>query len=236
MHRVYYKGPLELGNTVLLMDEEQHHLLHVLRIKQGDRVEVCNGIGTLASGEVVLQKKECLIVLDAVNEKQTERGDLFELWFSPVKQNERNEWLLEKVVEAGVDRIRIIHCERSIKTGFNKTRWEKIILSAFKQSKRLFLPELSGPYNLFDQSIRHTPGQVIGFGHCLADEEKTEVQDFFVRKQGTCFLIGPEGDFSPQEIKLLKEQKAIPVTLGASILRAETAGLYVTFARRMLLG
>jgi 16S rRNA (uracil1498-N3)-methyltransferase len=137
--------------------------------------------------------------------------------------NDRYEWFLEKATEIGIQEITPIICDRSERKVINNDRFEKIILSAMKQSNELYLPKLN-PAISFKEFVKQQNEGLQLIAHCEETDKKT-LKSVVQPNQNVTVLIGPEGDFSEKEIALALEQKYIPVSLGNTRLRTETAAV-----------
>lgn len=213
-----------------LSGEEAHHMLHVLRMKQGDPVFLLDGKGRKASAHLLdVLKKEAILQIDEVQQQQTENPATLSLAVCPTKNADRMEWLVEKAVEAGVGELYFIESARTERGKINVERLRKIAHAALKQSGRLWLPQLHGLISFKEHLQRLPEGMNQWIAYCL-EGEKTTIAE--ARKQGGKhhILIGPEGDFNPDEIKFALEKGFRPLSLGPTRLRTETAALLVSFA------
>jgi 16S rRNA (uracil1498-N3)-methyltransferase len=142
---------------------------------------------------------------------------------APTKNNDRMEWFLEKATEIGIDEITPIICQNSERRIVKIERFEKIIQSAMKQSLKYTLPKLNEPIK-FNEFINQNFEGKVCIAHCVKDEKKL-LKEIIKPSDKITILIGPEGDFSLQEIKKAMDKKFNPISLGESRLRTETAGL-----------
>lgn len=204
-------------------EEESKHIVRVLRKNIGDILKVTNGQGYIFESEIIsAEPKRCKAqVLEAV--KQHPNRYHLHLAVAPTKANDRYEWFLEKATEIGVDEITPIICQQSERKVIKTDRMEKVILSAMKQSLRSYLPKLNTPI-LFTEFIKQQHNGLLFIAHC-EDGEKSELKRRVAPDTDLTILIGPEGDFSKNEIELALERGFQPVSLGNSRLRTETAGL-----------
>ena len=157
------------------------------------------------------------------SEEQKRTAFQLHLAVAPTKMNERYEWFVEKVTEIGIHEITPIICDHSERKIIKRERFDKIILSAMKQSNQYFLPKFNEPISLKDFLEKEIGGQKF-MAHCEESDRKS-LKSELKPNQHVTLLIGPEGDFSPKEIKMALENKFIPVTLGATRLRTETAAI-----------
>ena len=203
--------------------EESKHITKVLRKKQGDILNITNGNGWLFTAELnIANIKNCAA---AIKEKklQPKRDYNLHLALAPTKMNDRFEWFLEKATEIGVDSITPIICDHSERKVIKHERFEKILQSAMKQSLQCYLPKLNKAVNFSDFIKEDFDGQLF-IAHCEKTERKSLKDELQSNKEIT-ILIGPEGDFSVKEIEQALHFNYIPVTLGTSRLRTETAAI-----------
>ncbi|WPR70815.1 16S rRNA (uracil(1498)-N(3))-methyltransferase [Flavobacterium sp. NG2] len=202
---------------------ESKHIIKVLRKKDGDILYVTNGLGYLFETKITLASdNKCTVEILSFSKKEPSKFHLH-LAVAPTKMNDRYEWFLEKATEIGIQEITPIICDRSERKVVNMERFEKIILSALKQSNELYLPKLN-PAISFKEFVaqEHTGLQLIA--HCEETDKKT-LKLVLEPNQDVTLLIGPEGDFSEKEINLALENKFQPVSLGNTRLRTETAAI-----------
>ena len=203
--------------------EESKHIIKVLRKKDTDILFVTNGMGLLFETEIILASdNKCTVKILAI-EKTKPSNFYLHLVVAPTKMNDRYEWFLEKATEIGVDEITPIICDRSERKVINKDRFEKIILTALKQSNALFLPKLNEAVSFKDFIKRKNKGLQL-IAHC-EETNKKSLKSVLRPNENATILIGPEGDFSEKEIALALENNFIPVSLGNTRLRTETAAV-----------
>ncbi|TDQ31134.1 16S rRNA (uracil(1498)-N(3))-methyltransferase [Zeaxanthinibacter enoshimensis] len=222
--QLFYNPDLTEENEQFQFDrEESKHIVKVLRKKEGDTLYITNGKGYLfkASIEVADHNKCRVKVLD--HQKKYPRRYRLHLAVAPTKNNNRYEWFLEKVTEIGVDEITPLICERSERTSIKTERMEKVILNAMKQSQRVYLPKLNEPTS-FEEFIKNEHEGLRFIAHC-EDDEKMDMKRRVAPDTNITLLIGPEGDFTSTEIKKAYQEQFIPVSLGDSRLRTETAAI-----------
>jgi 16S rRNA (uracil1498-N3)-methyltransferase len=212
------------GNILQLSLEESKHCIKVLRLKKGDHVFLLNGKGS--TFEAVIQfpdPKGC--ELEIINEVKStfNRPYHLSIAIAPTKNMDRFEWFAEKTTEIGIDRIIPLVCQHSERRDFKSERLEKILVAAMKQSGQTYLPEITGKTNFKDLVSRPFNGIKL-IAHC-ADGDKVTLKQSIIFGMDLLILIGPEGDFDPAEIHLALQNGFIPVSLGDSRLRTETAGL-----------
>ena len=222
MH-VFY-NPIFDNSGGILSDKEAHHAIRVLRLNVGEHMEITDGNGNY--GEAVITEirgRECSYEWVNVREDGPRNFHLH-IAVSPLKNNDRMEWMLEKLTELGVEEITPVVCARSERRKINRERLIKRLISAIKQSKRSRLPVLNDITDLDSFIGNQMSGQ--GFiAHC-EDDKKKSLHDSYQSGQNATVLIGPEGDFHLDEIERCKEKGFIPISLGNARLRSETAAVY----------
>ncbi len=221
MH-LFYSSNIS-DNTITLDNEESKHLAKVLRLEMGENVHVIDGKGTryLCSILVAHQKATQLTILEkeVVNETYG-----IEIAAAPTKNLNRWEWFLEKSTEIGIDAIHPIvsfHSERKV---LKKDRQERILVSAMKQSYKTKLPQLS-ELEKFKQFITKEFDGRKFICHCYDELQKKSLNESYKKGEKALLLIGPEGDFSKQEVELAIKEGFEPIGLGESRLRTETAAI-----------
>ncbi|MBU3821516.1 16S rRNA (uracil(1498)-N(3))-methyltransferase [Flavobacteriaceae bacterium XHP0103] len=203
--------------------EESNHIVKVLRKSVGDTLNITNGNGWLFSAEITLaNNKNCLAKITSASLQQKKPYTLH-MAVAPTKMNDRYEWFLEKATEIGIDTITPIICEHSERKVIKKDRYEKILLSAMKQSLNCYLPKLNDAITFNDFIQQDFKGDLF-IAHCEETDKKSLKQQLSP-KNNTTILIGPEGDFSVNEIEKAITNGFIPVTLGDTRLRTETAAI-----------
>ena len=203
--------------------EESNHILKVLRKKMGDLLDITNGKGWLFSAEIIqINSKNCVAKIISKT-LQPKRNYRVHLAVAPTKMNDRYEWFLEKATEIGVDTITPIICDHSERKIVKTDRFEKILQGAMKQSLNCYLPKLNEPI-AFKEFIEYDFEGDLFIAHCEETDRKSLKQQLKPNKDIT-ILIGPEGDFSVKEIEMAINNKFIPVTLGDTRLRTETAAI-----------
>lgn len=203
--------------------EESKHLIKVLRKKEGDLVHITNGNGYLFEGKIlVADPKKCKAeIVDT--DKKHRKMYWFHLVVAPTKMNDRFEWFLEKATEIGVNEITPIICEHSERKVVKIERMEKVIQSAMKQSLQTYLPKLN-PAISYEKFIAKEHKDLLFIAHC-ENEEKLDLKRRVAPDKDVTILIGPEGDFSKNEIKQAYEKGFLAVSLGDNRLRTETAAI-----------
>jgi 16S rRNA (uracil1498-N3)-methyltransferase len=203
--------------------EESKHIVKVLRKNIGDTLHITNGNGWLFTAEVAIPNINKCVVTVISKSQQQKRDYSFHLAVAPTKMNDRYEWFLEKATEIGIDTITPIICDHSERKIIKPERFEKILQSAMKQSLSCYLPKLNDAINFKDFIKQDFDGDLF-IAHCEETDRKSLKQQL-KPKQNITILIGPEGDFSSKEIEMAIKNKFIPVTLGDTRLRTETAAI-----------
>ena len=203
--------------------EESKHIIKVLRKKDTDILFVTNGLGLLFKTEITLASdNKCTVQIISIEKTEPSKFQLH-LAVAPTKMNDRYEWFLEKATEIGIHEITPIICDRSERKVVNKERFDKIVLTAMKQSNVLFLPKLNEAIT-FKEFLKRKNEGVQLIAHCEEIDKKT-LKSILKPNENVTLLIGPEGDFSEKEIALAIENNFIPVSLGNTRLRTETAAI-----------
>ena len=224
--------PILNAGTVLLPEEESKHAVKVLRLNQGEVVNLVDGKGGFYQAVIEEDNpKKCLLRITETTLNFGYRPYRIHIAVAPTKNNDRIEWFIEKAIEIGIDRISFLLCERSERKQVNLERLDKVVVSAMKQSVKAYKPEVSDiiPFKDFIKEIQ-PGGNYIAH---LEEHERTPLHQIPLQ-ESICVLIGPEGDFSPQEIKLAYDKGIKPVTLGNSRLRTETAALVACHTLNLL--
>ena len=203
--------------------EESKHIIKVLRKKDADILHVTNGEGMLFTTQITLASDSKCTVAIISFERIAPSTHKLHLAVAPTKMNDRYEWFLEKATEIGIHEITPVFCDRSERKNINKERFEKIVLTAMKQSNAVFLPKINDAISFKDFMKLNFLGTKI-IAHCEETDKKT-LKSILEKDQEYTILIGPEGDFSNKEIQLALENNYIPVMLGGTRLRTETAAI-----------
>ncbi len=204
--------------------EESKHIVKVLRKNEGDVLHITNGRGYLYEAKIIsADAKKCKAQL--INEERTiPRLHTLHLAVAPTKMNDRFEWFLEKATEIGIQEITPILCKNSERKVIKPERLEKVLQSAMKQSLQTFLPKFN-PMVTYKEFVQSTKADLKFIAHCQKSE-KVELKRRLQADKDIIILIGPEGDFSSDEVKLAYENDFLPISLGRNRLRTETAAIY----------
>ena len=209
-------------------EEEAVHALRVLRLKEGDELMLMDGKGTFYKAIVTLaSSKRCLYSIQETMPQQRTWNGHIHLAIAPTKMMERIEWMTEKATEIGFDELSLLDCKFSERRVVKTPRLEKIVISAVKQSRKAWTPIVNGMLS-FDEFIKsHQTGRRY-IAHCYEEVPRTNLFDELRNgnnQDDALVMIGPEGDFSIDEVRKAVEAGFISVNLGDSRLRTETAGL-----------
>lgn len=220
--QLFYNPNLDESTRQFSFDkDESKHIVKVLRKQIGDILYVTNGKGILWSTQIQLASpSNCMVTCEELQtfEKPKKR---IHLAVAPTKMMDRMEWLIEKATEIGISSFTPLLCGHSERDVIKTERLEKIALSAMKQSKQFYLPEINEMIR-FDQFVRQTTNGGKFIAHCVENEKhlfEEKVKDF----DEITILIGPEGDFTEKEIELAIDHHFQAVSLGQTRLRTETA-------------
>lgn len=226
--QLFYNSNIQTNTKQFTFDKtESRHIVRVLRKKEGDTIFITNGLGNLFTSEIIIANdKKCLVQIVSFETIEKPWDYYLHIAIAPTKLNDRFEWFLEKATEIGIDEITPIICDHSERKVVKFERMEKIIHSAAKQSLKFHFPKLNEPIS-FKQFINESFEGNLFIAHCEETGKKSLKNELETSSKVT-ILIGPEGDFSKKEIKQSLEQHFIPVSLGNSRLRTETAGVVAT--------
>lgn len=223
--QLYFIQPIaeSIPCQVNLDTEESFHCVKVLRMRSGDLIHLTDGNGNLYVGRLLqADTKKCTVMVEMVHAETGKRPFRLHLAVAPTKNMARFEWFLEKATEIGVDEITPLVCEHSERVQLRVDRLRKIILSAAKQSLKTYLPVLHEPVKFTDFVSRNNSGA--RFVAYVEEQQPMHLKAAYQKGDCTVF-IGPEGDFSHKEMELAIKSGIIPVSLGPSRLRTETAAM-----------
>jgi 16S rRNA (uracil1498-N3)-methyltransferase len=215
----------DIESTLCLPEADSGHAVRVLRMQPGDELQVVDGRGhRLLCRLLDNHSKHAAIEI-------VEREDIAPVWqnnitvmVAPTKNNDRMEWLVEKLVEIGINRIVPVRCARSERKEIKRERLEKIAVSAMKQSLKATLPEITEMMPIAE-ALRSFDAPQKYMGYCDDNVERKLFAKQYQPNVDVIILIGPEGDFSPAEVQAAISAKYVPVTMGDNRLRTETAAL-----------
>ena len=221
----FYNEEITTGLSQLVLNEEtSRHVVQVLRMQMGDQLKLTDGLGNIFTAIITDDhKKRCAVTIHS-KEFQQQSQRKVTIAISLIKNSSRFEWFLEKVTEIGISEIIPLICERTEKQHFRLDRMKSILVSAMLQSQQYWLPALQEPLALH-KLIKTSHYDQKFIAHCI-DEQKRNLSDLANENLSTqIILIGPEGDFTASEIEMAVQHHFIPVALGNTRLRTETAGV-----------
>ena len=212
--QLFYNPEISIETEkIIFPKEESRHIVRVLRKKEGDILQITNGKGFLFSAEIsIANDKKCIALIVKTEKKPKPWNYYLHIAIAPTKNNDRLEWFLEKATEIGIDEITPIICQNSERKVIKQERLEKIIQSAMKQSLKFTLPKLNEAIKFSDFINQNIEGKIC-IAHC-EDGKKALLKNAVNPSEKTTILIGPEGDFSSEEIKKVIEKNYIPISLG----------------------
>lgn len=223
--QLFYNATLDnSAKQFIFPPDESKHIVRVLRKSEGDIVHLTNGKGYLFEAEILeADQKKCKALITSQRKSIPKRYKLH-MVVAPTKMNDRYEWFLEKATEIGVDEITPIICDHSERKSIKMERMERVLQSAMKQSLQTVLPQINPPITckeFLESDI------TIGYrfiAHCQ-NGDKMELKRRVIADNDATIMIGPEGDFSKEEIDLAKDKGYVPISLGRNRLRTETAAI-----------
>lgn len=232
----FYIGDCDVLQKQIRLDEDtSKHVIQVLRMKIGDRLNLTDGEGHLLTAKIVDDhKKHCEVRVE--DTKHNEQGSRkISMAISVLKNSNRFEWFLEKATEIGINEIIPIICQRTEKQKFREDRMQNILVSAMLQSQQCWLPVLHKPidYKLIFRQEEIISASQKFIAHCIADQKRNLADLVNEALPSQIILIGPEGDFTPEEVQLAIHNHFDAVSLGDTRLRAETAGVVAATILRL---
>ncbi len=208
-----------------LSNEESKHCIKVLRLKKGDNVQIINGKGSIYLCEIIdANHKKCLLKIVEKRSKDKRAEYSVHIAIAPTKNNDRFETFLEKATEIGIDEISPFIGRFSERKKINTNRFEKVIISAVKQSANPFLPNMNSLNTFHDLINTKFEGEKY-IAHCYESSNKKHLKNSYNKGEDVMILIGPEGDFSEDEIKQAISKGFNEISLSDNRLRTETAGI-----------
>lgn len=222
--QLFYNPDLKQDDTeIRFSKEESKHIIKVLRKSVGSSLNITNGKGWLFSADITIADlKNCIAEIKTA-QLQPKRAFNLHMAVAPTKMNDRYEWFLEKATEIGIDSITPVFCDNSERKVIKADRFQKVLQSAMKQSLSCYLPKLYAAIS-FKEFLNQKFDSQLFIAHC-EDTNKIPLKNILKIKEDVTIIIGPEGDFSPKEIELAIKNKFVPVTLGNTRLRTETAAV-----------
>jgi 16S rRNA (uracil1498-N3)-methyltransferase len=230
MHLFY--TPQITGNTHALDEQESKHAIRVLRLLKGDRVVLVDGTGGWYEASVIEEHpKRCLLEIRSQTNSYQPLPYHLHVAISPTKSMDRFEWFLEKSTEIGISEITPLLSQRSERRQVKMDRMERILVSAMKQSLKAYKPILNEPISVQEFLKRGFIG-MLGIAHCHPTS-RISLAEVGSHTNNT-FMVGPEGDFTDEEVNLTLDSGFKPIHLGESRLRTETAGVHICSAIQLL--
>lgn len=231
MHIFY--TPDFAGTTYTLDESESKHCVRVLRLERGEELVLVDGRGGLFNAQIEdPNPKRCAVRIVGEKLNYGARSFSVQVAIAPTKNIERIEWFLEKATEIGIERVIPLLCHHSERKEIKADRLEKVMVSAMKQSLKAYLPQLDALTKFSALVKQPFDGQKF-IAHC-EEQHRELLKNVVVPGKNYLILIGPEGDFSPEEIELALANGFQPVSLGESRLRTETAGLVACHTLNLL--
>lgn len=223
-----------LADKIIVLDEvTSKHMLTVLRMQKRQEVLLTDGKGIKAHASIIDDnRKRCSVQINNI-EKEEQSFPKITIAISIIKNASRFEWFLEKATEIGVTEIIPLLCERTEKEKFRYDRMKGILVSAMLQSQQAWLPVLHQPTN-FGTVLKNAEEEKKFIAHCLPEKRLSLTNQLINQSTDSLILIGPEGDFTPNEIHLALQNNFTPVALGNTRLRTETAGIVAATILKLL--
>lgn len=229
----------DIASTLTLPEEESQHCVQVLRASAGQTILITDGVGTLYHAEITNpHRKHCEVRILSEEKPEPLHDGHIHIAIAPTKNIDRLEWMIEKCTEMGVDEITPLLCRHSERKTVNEERLKKIMVAAAKQSLKTTFPLLH-PLTPLSVLVKNATEEGRFIAHCMTEEEGAGLQDAYMPTEGknalwqlirrgekTIVLIGPEGDFSPEEVAEAIRSRFVPCSLGKARLRTETAGVF----------
>ncbi len=219
---LFYVPDIAQGNV--LPPEESQHCVKVLRLDVGDKILLTDGVGGIYEAQITFtHQKRCEFEVVSKQEAVDKRPYRLHVAIAPTKNIDRLEWMIEKCTEIGIDEITPLLCRYSERKVVKVERLQKVMVSAAKQSLKAYMPKLN-ELTTFADLVKGAKEEQRFIAHCYKDEKKL-LQHVLEPKKDVLVLIGPEGDFSEKEVEMAMGAGFVPVSLGNSRLRTETAGV-----------
>ena len=219
----FFEETLPLSNEFIVSEDTSRHISQILRMKEGEEMIITNGQGYTLTAVIVSPDKKKTKVKIIKKEFLEKPVPKIAIAISLIKNNNRFELFAEKATEIGVSAIIPLICSRTEKTHFKKERTRSILISAMLQSQQSWLPELQEPQKI-SEVIKNENYEQKFIAHCV-EEAKKELKELIQKNTSKIILIGPEGDFTEEEIEAAIKNNYTPVSLGETRLRTETAGI-----------
>ncbi|MEG2078372.1 RsmE family RNA methyltransferase [Chryseobacterium sp.] len=217
-------GEIDNGKA-LINEEEQQHIVKVLRMKDGEQIHITDGKGNVASGKLIIEGKKAEIEVTEIKTGTADFSTKLHIAIAPTKNIDRIEFFVEKAVEMGISEITLLQTEKTERKNLNIDKIKKQAIAASKQSLRFHFPIINDLVKLPD-FLKNVNSDTTFVAHCNENLERINLNEI-PKLESYTFLIGPEGDFSDKEILFLAEKGIKAVSLGNQRLRTETAGVFV---------
>jgi len=230
----FYIEAITATDNLVLNEETSKHIVQVLRMQNGEELQLTDGKGCLIKAKIIdNNRKRCAVkIIQTVNNHRPTAN--ITIAISLVKNANRFEWFLEKATEIGITEIIPLICSRTEKQHFRQDRMQGILISAMLQSQQTFLPVLHEPTKL-NEVISKAKQEQKFIAHCEDENNKVQLTSQLLNSSTSkLILIGPEGDFTKEEIQLSLQHNFIPVALGNTRLRTETAGMVAAVLLRLV--
>ncbi|EFK96883.1 Ribosomal RNA small subunit methyltransferase E [sediment metagenome] len=229
MHLVYTPD-ISDSERYTLSEEESKHCIRVMRLSVGSPVGLIDGKGGWFDAEIIDDNpKKCVVKITAVKQEFGKRAIHIHIAVAPTKNMDRIEWFAEKATELGMEELSLIVSNNSERSKLKIERLEKIAIAAIKQSQKAYLPKINEPLS-FEKFIATVKNIAAGkfIAHCREgfSKNKNHLKEWYKKGENAIILIGPEGDFTTEEIQLALDNGFKEISLGESRLRTETAALY----------
>ncbi len=219
----FFEENIPGSGKFMLSEESSRHIVQVLRMREGEDILITNGKGEVLTAIIILEDKKKTEVKITGRKFNARQNQKVSIAISLIKNNTRFEWFLEKATEIGVSEIIPLICQRTEKQHFKYDRLKNIIVSAMLQSQQGWLPALHEPVK-FTEVINNLVHQNKYIAHCM-EGSKNQLSHEAIQQGDILLLIGPEGDFTKDEIESALKNNYVPVNLGETRLRTETAGV-----------
>lgn len=216
-----------VDDIIYLDSQESRHCTKVLRKSIGDKINIVDGLGNLYFGEIIyISKSECKVEIANVEKNYGKKNYYIHIAISPIKNHDRLEWFVEKTIEIGVDEISFINCERTLRKNIKMGRINRLAITAMKQTLKSKLPKINN-IKKFSDFLKICNQNTKFICHLDNNDKKNffHYKNSILKNKSSCILIGPEGDFSSNEILESKNFHFQSISLGNSRLRTETAGV-----------
>ena len=229
---VFYVPQCSTESSVVMDETESNHCVRVLRLRNGDNISIIDGSGGIHTAQILdAHPKKCNVQI-LTSEHFLPTKPHLHIAIAPTKNIERLEWFVEKCVEIGISEITPIYCQKSERRNVNMERLEKVLVSAMKQSMQLYKPTLNSPLPI-SKFLESKLSDLKYIAYCEG-ENRQLLKKCYTSGNDVVIMIGPEGDFSKEEVQIALNNSFIAVSLGTSRLRTETAGVVACHTIKLL--